>query len=186
MAISRYHSQLLSLCKPALVIWLFDKGCDMTGKMTLLYTVYTKPRWWACVWVCLFFRPYPELPYLLRPSLCWLSFSSSSLSDQTSSWPFCRHGGSVLLLQQTAVNTPTQNDLAAAKYIWCRRQFTITIIQCRKNYVNFLCKRIKFHLFLTTWTNIFAGNFTDSKVRVQYLTWKLKYFQLLCIKTADF
>lgn len=48
------------------------------------------PRWWACAWVCLFFRPYPELLYLPRPGLCRLSFSSSSLSDQTSSWPFCR------------------------------------------------------------------------------------------------
>lgn len=36
------------------------------------------PRWWACAWVCLFFRPYPELLYLPRPSLCRLSSSSSS------------------------------------------------------------------------------------------------------------
>lgn len=106
---------LLSLCKLALVTRLFDKGCDATGKMILLYTVYTKPRWWAGVWVCLFFRPYPELPYLQRPSLCRLSFSSSfSLSGQTWSWPFCRHGGPVLLSQRMTVNTPTQNDLTAA------------------------------------------------------------------------
>lgn len=70
----------------------------------LLCTVYTKPRWWACVWVCLFFRPYPALPCLPRPGLRWLSFSSSLLSGQTSSWPFCRHGRSGLLLKQTAVN----------------------------------------------------------------------------------
>lgn len=49
-----------------------------------------KPRWRTCVWVCLFFGPYPELLYLPRPSLCRLSSSSSSLSDQISFWPFCR------------------------------------------------------------------------------------------------
>lgn len=49
-----------------------------------------KPRWRTCAWVCLFFGPYPELLYLPRPSLCRLSSSSSSLSDQTSFWLFCR------------------------------------------------------------------------------------------------
>lgn len=146
MAIGWRRSQLLLLCQPALVTPLFDKGCNTTGKMTPLYTVYTKPRWWACVWVCLFFRPYPELPYLLRPSLCWPSFSSSSLSGQTSSWPFCRHGGSVLLSHHAAVNTPSQNHLTAAKHtdagdsLRSLLSYNVKII------------RITFHLF-STWTN---------------------------------
>lgn len=38
-----------------------------------------------------------------------------------------RHGGSVLLSWQMAANIPTQNDLTAAKCIWCKKRTMIII-----------------------------------------------------------
>lgn len=127
--------------------------CDREND-SIVHSVHETKMASLCVWVCLFFRPYPELPYLPRPSRCRLSFSSSfSLSGQTSSWPFCRHGGSVLLSQRTAVNTHTT--------IW---QLSPKIRQ--KGWRSLLSynveKRCKFNEgkgFHFTWTNVFAGKY---------------------------